>query len=118
MRKNIAMESTKVSVANISANQRANRTGVTIAASAPITGRRIIHVRSLANIMNFPSLHKHDQREDKYRQDCNTTKEANHVSLHSTCLNPPCIAPNRRHQSRSAIDQPINDVSIECLLDM
>src|SRR5579859_5045278 len=65
MRKNIAIESTKVAAENISANQRAIRTGATNAASAPITGSRSIHVRSLANITVLPSLHKRDQREDK-----------------------------------------------------
>src|SRR5712692_5352881 len=115
------MESTSVAAANTSANQRANRAGITIAARAPITGRRSIHVRTLSNITIhsfLSSLHKRDQRENKNCQHCNTTKEANHVGLHSARLNMTHIASNRCHQPGRTVDYPINDVSIEGLLDM
>src|SRR6266550_4297146 len=115
MRKNRTIESTKVAAANIRANQRANRTGVTIAASAPITGKRSIHVRALLNIICLSSLHKCDQRKHKYCQHCNTTEEANHVSLHSASFNMTYIATNRCHHSSYAVDHPINDVGIEGL---
>src|SRR5438876_8381438 len=115
MRKNRTIESTKVAAANISANQRANRAGVTIAASAPITGRRSIHVRGLVNIICLSSLHKRDQRENKYCQHRNTTKEANHVSLHSARLNMTYITTNRCYQASYPVDHPVNDVGIEGL---
>src|SRR5438876_7170584 len=115
MRKNRTIESTKVAAANISANQRANRSGVTIAAKAPITGSRIIHVRGLVNIICLSSLHKHDQRKHKYCQHRNTTKEANHVGLHSASFNMTYIATNRCNHSSYTVDHPINDVGIEGL---
>src|SRR6266704_4667630 len=115
MRKNRAIESTKVAAANISANQRANRAGVTIAASAPITGRSSIHVRALIKNICLSSLHKCDQRKHKYRQHRNATKETNHIGLHSASLNMTYIATNRCHHSSYTVDHPINDVGIEGL---
>ena len=95
MWKNRTIESTKVAAANISANQRANRAGATSAASAPITGRSSIHVRGLVNIICLSSLPKRDQRETKYCQHRNTSKEANHVGLHPARLNMSYVATNR-----------------------
>src|SRR6266566_8674476 len=109
------MESPKVAAAKSNANQRANCAGVTIATSAPITGRRSIHVRGLVNIIGLSSLHKCDQRKHKYCQHCDTTEEANHVSLHSASFNMAYIATNRCHHSSYTVDHPIDDVGIEGL---
>src|SRR5712691_7043340 len=115
VRKKIAMVRPKVAAANNRANQRANRTGVTIAASAPITGRRSIHVRELINIISLSSLHKCDQRKNKYCQHCDAAEEANHVSLYSARLDPSYIATNCCYQSGYTIYYPIDDVGIESL---
>src|SRR5574340_1567038 len=66
VRKKIAMVRPNVAAANNRANQRANLAGVTIATSAPITGRKIIHVSVLSNIMLLSSLHKCYKCKYKY----------------------------------------------------
>src|SRR6266566_477547 len=112
------MDSTKVAAANSKAIQRATLTGVASTASAPSTGRRSIQVRSLVNITVLPSLHKCDQRNDNNCQHHYTTKEANHVGLHTTRLRLSQVATKQRYHLRDAVDQPIHDVGIESLLDM
>src|SRR2546421_568531 len=89
-----------------------------ITARPPSHGRRSIQVRSLGNITVLPSLHKCDQRNDNNCQHRYTTKEANHVGLHTTRLRVSQVATKQRYHLRDAVDQPIHDVGIESLLDM
>src|SRR5258708_35352214 len=58
VRKKTTIESTKVAAVNTRASQRAIDLGVASTASAPITGSRIIQVRSLLNITVFPHFTK------------------------------------------------------------
>src|SRR5713226_7244115 len=119
MRKNIAIESTKVAAVNARANQRAIDFGVASTASAPITGSRIIQVRSLVNITVLLSLlHKCDQHNDDCGQYRNTAEETDHVGLHPASLDMSQVASQCRHQASRPIDQAVNDVGIEGLLDM
>src|SRR6266700_2308954 len=118
MRKNIAIESTKVAAANASAIQRAIDFGVARTASEPITGSRIIQVRSLVNITVLSSLHNCDQHNNDGRQNRHATKETHHVVLHSAGLNVAKIAAQRQHKAGRSIDQAINNVGIEGLLDV
>src|SRR5207244_1385714 len=118
MRKNITIESTKVAAANASAIQRAIDFGVARTASAPITGSRIIQVRSLVNITVLSSLHKVDQHNNDGRQHRQAPKEADHVALDLTGLHVAYIATQRRHETSHAIDQAVNNIGIEGLLNM
>src|SRR4051794_5154319 len=118
MRKNITIESTKVAAANASAIQRAIDFGVARTASEPITGSRIIQVRSLVNITVLSSLHNCDQHNNDRRQNCHATKETYHVALHPTRLNVTNIAAQGHHKPGRSIDQAINNVGIEGLLDV
>src|SRR2546425_653287 len=118
MRKKITSESTKVAAVKPRASQRAMFLGVTMAASAPITGSRIIQVRSLANITVLSSLHEVDQHKDEDDQDHNTTEDGRHIGLDPTGLNMTQITACCQHQARRAVDQAVNDVGIESLLNM
>src|SRR5205085_3277356 len=104
MRKNIASESTNVAALKSSANQRAIDLGVAMTASAPITGSRIIQVRSLVNITVLSSLHKVDQHNNDGRQHRYAPKETDHVALDLTGLHVAYIAAQRRHETSHTID--------------
>src|SRR6266566_540285 len=118
MRMNIAIESTKVAAANTSAIQRAIDFGVARTASEPITGSRIIQVRSLVNITVLSSLHNCGQHKDHCCQNRDAPKETDHVGLHPAGLNVADVAAQRQHKLGRAIDQAINNVGIEGLLDV
>src|SRR6266849_1111732 len=118
MRKKIASESTKVAAVKPRASQRAMFLGVTMAASAPITGSRIIQVRSLVNITVLSSLHEVDQHKDERDQHDNTPEDSRHVGLDPTGLNMTQVAARCQHQASHAVDQAVNDVGIESLLNM
>src|SRR6266699_6176458 len=140
MRKNIAIESTNVAALNASATQRAIDFGVASTASAPITGSRIIQVRSLVNItvLSFISslltvgrrasgvaamdikslLYNGDKHNNDYRQHHKTAKEPKHIGLYPASLNMTQVATQRGHQTCRPIDQAINDIRIKCLYDV
>src|SRR5260370_27788202 len=118
IRKKTTIESTKVAAVNTRASQRAIDLGVASTASAPITGSRIIQVRSLVNITVLSSLHKADQHKDDRYQDRNATEESRHVGLDLAGLNVPQVASCCHDQPRHAVDQPVDNIRIEGLLDV
>src|ERR1051326_435501 len=118
MRKNIIIESTKVAAENARLTQRAIDFGVARTASEPITGSRIIQVRSLVNITVLSSLHNCDQHEDNCCQNRDASKDTDHVGLHPAGLNVTDIATQRQYKAGRAINQAVNNVGIEGLLDV
>src|SRR5437588_7990131 len=110
MRMNIAIESTKVAAANASAIQRAIDFGVARTASEPITGSRIIQVRSLVNITVLSSLHNCDQHKDNCCQNRNAAEDPDHVGLYLAGLNVAEVAAQRQHDPGRTIDQAINNI--------
>src|SRR5437660_2705748 len=110
MRMNIAIESTEVAAASTSASQRAIDFGVARTASEPITGSRIIQVRSLVNITVLSSLHNCDQHKDNCRQNRDASKETDHVGLHPAGLNVADIATQCQDKASCAINHTINNV--------
>src|SRR5215467_8619542 len=81
IRKKTTIESTKVAAVNTRASQRAIDLGVASTASTPITGSRIIQVRSLVNITVLSSLHEADQHKNDRYQNRHTAEESRHVGL-------------------------------------
>ena len=148
MRKKIAIESTNVAALNASASHRAIDFGAANTASAPITGSRIIQVRSLVNItvLSFISslltegrravecgfikhvgvaamdikslLYNSDKHNNDHCQYRETAKETKHIGLHFASFDVTQVTAKRRHETSRPIDQAINDVGIEGLADM
>lgn len=140
MRKKIAIESTNVAALNASASHRAIDFGAANTASAPITGSRIIQVRTFVNItvLSFISslltvgrrasgvaamdikslLYNSDKHNNDYRQYRETAKKTKHIGLHFASLNVTQVTAKGRHETCRPIDQAINDVGVEGLHNM
>src|SRR6266567_4238909 len=98
IRKKASIASTKVAAVITRASQRAIDLGAASTSSAPITGSRIIQVRSLLNITVLSSLHKADQHKDNRDQDRHTAEECRHIGLDLAGLDVTQVASRCQYQ--------------------